>query len=65
LPQVAGANFHADQARRQIGNKFIQLGAWHLGAPPHGLGKFIDAADGNDVFGEVNSNGYDSHDFPS
>jgi len=61
----ARAGFHADQAGRQIGNQLQQLSAWYLGAHQRGLACLIHALHGKDILGEINSNGYDSHDFPS
>jgi len=42
-----------------------QLGARHLGAYQYRLAGLIYAVDRENVLGEVNSNGYDSDDFPS
>jgi len=60
----SAARLPADQARRQVGNEFKQFGAWHLRAYQGGLASLIHAMHGKDVLGQINSNGYDSHDFP-
>lgn len=61
----ARAGFHADQAGRQVGDEFEQLGAHYLRANQGGFAGFIHAVQGNDVLGKIDSDGYDGHDFPS
>jgi len=53
----AGAGFHADQARWQVGHEFEQFGAWYFGAHQCGFAELVYAMNGEDVLGEVNSNG--------
>ena len=61
----ARAGFDADQAGRQIGDEFEQLGAWHLGAHQCRFAGLIHAVQGKNVLCQIDANGYDSHDFPS
>jgi hypothetical protein len=57
--------FHADQTRRQSGDEFEEFGAWYFGAHEFGLAGFAHAMHGENVLCQVDSNGYDGHDFPS
>ena len=59
-PMVStGACFHADQARRQSGDEFEQLGAWHAGANQCRFACLIYAMDGKNVLCQIDANGYD------
>jgi len=60
-----GADFGADQAGWQMGYAFEQLGTRNVWAHQGKVACFIDAMHSEDVLGEINSNGYDCHDFPS
>jgi len=64
---VAGARagFHAIQACWQVGDEFEKFGAWYFGAHQCRFACFINAMHGKDTLGEVDSSGYDEHDFPS
>jgi hypothetical protein len=59
-----GAGFHADQAGWQMGYEFKTLAAWCFWSHQGRFACFIDAMHSEDVLGEINSNGYDCHDFP-
>ena len=59
-----GAGFHIDQARWQMGYEFKKLAAWDFWAHQGRFARFIDTMHSEDVLGEINSNGYDCHDFP-
>ena len=61
----AGAGFHTNQTRGQRGNKLCQLDAWHARPQQHWFACCIDTMNGKDIFCQINSNRYDSHDFPS
>jgi hypothetical protein len=56
--------FHADQARRQVGNQRQQLVAWDFGFDQFCLAAFIDAVDCKNVLGKIDSDGDNAHDFP-
>ena len=60
-----GTRLHADEAGWQVGNELQKFGAGHLRAHQSWFACFIDAVHRKDVLGDINSNGYDSHDFPS
>jgi hypothetical protein len=60
-----GAGFHTDQARWQMGYEFKKLTAWYFWPHQGRFSCFIYAVHSEDVLGEINSNGYDCHDFPS
>jgi hypothetical protein len=47
-----------------IGNEFEQFGAGYFGTHQYRLACFIHAVHGKDVLCKVDSNSYDSHDFP-
>jgi len=47
-----------------MGDEFEQLAAWYFWAHQGRFACFIDAMPSEDVLGEINSNGYDCHDFP-
>ena len=53
----ARAGFHADEARRQRGDEFEQLGARHARAHQHALACGIHAVNSKDVLGEIDSDG--------
>ena len=55
---------HANEARRQFRNQFEQGGAFDDRSQESRLACLIHAMHSKDVLGEVNSNGYDSRDFP-
>ena len=59
-----GAGLPTDQARWQMGCEFEQLGTWDFWAHQGRFACFIDAMHSKDALGEINSNGYDCHDFP-
>ena len=63
---VMGARtcLHANEARRKFGKQLKQGRAFGDRAYKCGRTRLIHAMHCKDVLGEVNSNGYDSHDFP-
>ena len=60
----ARAGFHADEAGRQCGDEFEQLGARHCRAHQLSFAARIDAVDDEDRLCKIDSDGYDGHDFP-
>ena len=58
-----GASLPTDQARWQMGCEFEQRGTWDVWAHHGRFACFIDAMQRKDVLGEINSKGYDDHDF--
>ena len=61
----AGAGFHADGARGQIGNEWQQLIAGYLGFNQLSAPTFIHAMHRKNVLGEIYSNRDNAHAFPS
>jgi hypothetical protein len=55
-----GAGLPADQAGWHLCNKLHELVAWYFWAHKGRFACFIYAMRGEDVLGEINSNGYDS-----
>lgn len=61
----AGARLHADQAARQVGDEFEQFGTRDFGAHQCRLACLVHTMHSKDVLRQIDSYGYDSHDFPS
>lgn len=60
----AGAGFHADQARRELGDQRQELFPIYLGFDQFRLAVFIHAMNRKDGLGQINSNDDNAHDFP-
>ena len=56
--------FHADQARRQVGDQRQQVRALHFRLDQRGLAAIIDAMQGKYVLGEIDSYGDNVHGLP-
>jgi hypothetical protein len=52
------------QCDRLTGDEFQQLAARYFRSNKRWFASLIDTMNGKDVFCKVDSNGYDSHDFP-
>ena len=59
-----GAGFHADQAGRELGDQGRQLFARDLRLDQCGLAVFIDAVNGKDVLGEIDTYRHNAHGLP-
>ena len=60
----ARAGLHANEARRQAGNEFKQLGSLDLGLDQQSLPGRIDPMNGKHVLGQIDPNRYDTHGLP-
>jgi hypothetical protein len=59
-----GADFHADEARRQRVDEFQKVGARDSGPNQSGLARLIEAMNRKDVLRQIDVNGYDFHELP-
>jgi hypothetical protein len=59
-----GADFHADQARQQVGDQRQELGTRNPGFGQLGLAVLVDAVNRKNVLGEIYPHGDNAHDIP-
>jgi hypothetical protein len=59
-----GTRFHADQARRQRGDQFMQLVASDRRTHLRSATGLVDAVDGKNVLGEIDASGNNGHGLP-
>jgi hypothetical protein len=60
----ASARFHANEARREIGDEGQELVAGYFGFDQLGTAMLVDAVHGKNVLGEINSYSNNAHDIP-
>lgn len=60
----AGAGFHADHTRSQVGDELMQLVARHGRADQVRPADLVDVMQGKHVLGEIDTHAQNGHDFP-
>jgi hypothetical protein len=59
-----GEGFHADQARRQVGDHFQQLPANHLGLDKYRLATLVNTMQSEYILGEIDADCNNTHGLP-